>query len=295
MTEQEWMVCIEPAIMLRFLLRHPSASYRTGYIPTDRKLRLICCAIARITQNHNTYQEWVDVVEAIELFADNKKSKFGVAGAGSTLDAIKKSIEIVGGWLWAGTHKNVNYAISEVLIQEIGNSGHWDQEYVANAIRCIIGNPFKEWWVEQRLGVHLKPIAERGGKIAYVWTLECRRDRPEIMYRKWITPQTLLLAESIYNVDWDGLGPLSDYLEEIGCNNELIINHLRRLHHCPVCYGYGKIKEPIKGDINFELKSGIAPPRSYTFTWVLCESCLNNEFGPHCKGCHIIDLILGNK
>ncbi len=99
--------------------------------------------------------------------------------------------------------------------------------------------------------------------------------------RPWRTPAVLSLAEQAYEGDWSALGPLSDALEEAGCVGET----------CDLCGGDGLFHDPITR----LLWSKHHP----------CQQCKGERRmphpilahlrgpGPHCRGCHVLSLLLG--
>jgi len=89
------------------------------------------------------------------------------------------------------------------------------------------------------------------------------------------------LAQSAYDSrDWSALPILADALEEAGCDNVDILNHLRGKERCPSCRGMGKLdaghrREPIQ-----------------------CRVCAGTGWAKlaeplHARGCWCLDLLLG--
>ncbi len=110
------------------------------------------------------------------------------------------------------------------------------------------------------------------------------RKRREI--DRWRTPTVLAIAQRAYSeADWASLPILADALEEAGCDALDLLLHLRGRERCPRCLGKGRISRPPG-------KGAAALDRQ-------CADCEGFGTvalrGPHVRGCHVIDLILGKE
>jgi hypothetical protein len=111
--------------------------------------------------------------------------------------------------------------------------------------------------------------------------------REVVDLRGVLTPTVLALARRAYDGrDWSALGPLADALEEAGLEAE---------EECPDCGGNGGW--PLPGD---RLDGS-------DDDWYTCQECRGRETlpnpllshlrssSPHCRGCYVVDLILGKE
>lgn len=99
-----------------------------------------------------------------------------------------------------------------------------------------------------------------------------------------VESQTLCMhmASDIYdNRRWDLMPVLADCLAESGCTNEDILMHLRGMERCLDCLqcpGSNNLPENGFGRTTCKTCNGIG--------WITLR-------GPHVRGCHVLDLILG--
>ncbi len=135
----------------------------------------------------------------------------------------------------------------------------------AEYLRCVVGNPFQQMpkWAN-------KPVA---GVPGGTWGLY---GRPSI-----ITTTVLAIAGEAYdNHDWGLLPILADRLEDEGCCDDAILRHLRSQSRCP---GFRNMEHAPSGS------TGVPN----------CFGCDGTGWvplrGPHVRGCHVVDLILGKE
>jgi hypothetical protein len=238
MTEAEWLACLQPGQMLAFVRkrsgRRESVSAIWPLQPARRFFRLFACACCR--------EEWCELadrrakraVEVAERFADGtaKPEELDIAraevreglGDRGSLDARP------GLWL-AGTA-----AAGQATIHD----------GAAGAARMLIDRRARQWLGLPREG---EPYHDDGGRDAWkasrhkVGCLPCAlvRDifgnpfRSTVLRPDCRTPVSLSLAQTAYDerilpsghLDLVRLAILSDALEEVGCDDTSILDHLR--------------------------------------------------------------------
>jgi hypothetical protein len=206
MTEGEWLACTDPKKMLRVLRGKHKAS--------DRKLRLVACGCCRRIWEDLTLKPLRLAIEAAEQYAD-------LSATDQELEAVhQKSVSA----LARSLHRNVGkgradttYATKMRRMGIAANAaypapfqikllhGLGEDEFLRVfspvLLRCVVGNPF----------------------------------RPVSINPAWFNPTVSNLATAAYEerimpsgeLDPDRLAVLSDALEEAGCDNTDILNHLR--------------------------------------------------------------------
>lgn len=118
---------------------------------------------------------------------------------------------------------------------------------------------------------------------------------PEVNHLPLLDPQVQSLAKlADQSRDYSVLPPLSDALEDAGCTDPFLLNHLRGKELCPHCLGRGKIDEWLEK---------IPHPRQHVMVpmghWQhkRCFSCQGQGWvplrSPHVLGCWAVDRILG--
>ncbi len=215
MTEQEWLACADPTLMLEHLW--------TGGEASDRKLRLFAVACCRRLAHLPTDERSQLALAISERFADG---------------------------LATPTELDEAYERANVVIEDMWNASNnsWDVETTAFAARDAC-------WVEGQDGVVyatsisqslvrfarlLTPLTTRKTAQKVERRTQCRilRDlfgprlfRPVALDPTWGTWENgtiVKLAKVIYDERAFGHLPiLTDALEEAGCTNADILDHLR--------------------------------------------------------------------
>ena len=273
MTESEWLSCTDPSEMLDEVNGHLK-TYSTGHQElvskaSDRKLRLIACHAARLLENNNN-PDRARVINACEQIADGEESEFGTGDEG--LIKARESINSIWGWVWCATSNNIKYGLRDTLQLIQGNTGSfYRQEEVANLIREVIGNPFQ-------------PVSLPWVRICGCVGM-CKEACLTPMGCTWLTPQALALAQAAYSEKLDNrtldpvrLAILADALEEAGCTEEVILQHLRTQVVCNTC------ERNVTHLIDLDRK------QYGGCLW--CRSFDTRLAGPHVKGCWVLDLLL---
>jgi hypothetical protein len=209
MDEQEWLSCDDPDRMMACL--EGAAS--------DRKLRLLCCACCRRVWHLLETDALRRAVDAFERFADGEMDEESFEAAASVTHPLKNYLdEIVSGQ----PRVEIMGAAYAVHCATFPFPGAWsrkalelfasaagarrDEERIAqgNLIREVVGNPFRPAAISPAL-------------------------------RCWGDGIILGLATTIYDerslpagtLDPERLAILADALEEAGCTDADILNHLR--------------------------------------------------------------------
>jgi|SRR5581483_4288458 len=134
----------------------------------------------------------------------------------------------------------------------------------AALLREIFGNPFRPVSFEETV-----PLTAEQQKAA---DEDCdgHGPFPEVRPARWLTPTVLSLAQSIYDERaFDRMPILGDALEESGCTEESVLRH---------CRGEEEVIEAC-ADVAAYIEVKVWRPLR----------------GPHCRGCWVVDLILGKE
>jgi len=198
MNEQEWLACTDPEPMLEFLRGKAS----------ERKLRLFFCACCR-GKHYTICPQGLAAVTVAEAVADGLVEE---TLRGETERLIQSLISDDGSWSpyslisWA-LHRPIggSYPLDYVMMWAIPSvlQAHLAfSDEITSALSDIFGNPFNP--------VALEP--------------------------SWLNPTVRSLAQAAYDnrnlpagtLDNVRLAVLADALEEAGCDNADILNHLRQ-------------------------------------------------------------------
>ena len=212
MTEQEWLTCAYPHSLVGFVIKKT----------TERKLRLFAVACCQRVKHLVDDEPCRAALEVFERFADREaadaeswaaQQQVANYRAGVLGPAARKAARAIANAVWI--HRNGTYdvlkqsarALARDPARGISDTAGWDaataceQEIQAGLCRDVFGNPFRSPAFEQT----------------------------------WITPLVRNLAQAAYNIrihpartlDQDRLAVLADALEDAGCNEPAILEHLR--------------------------------------------------------------------
>jgi hypothetical protein len=209
MTESKWLACADHQPMLEHL--HGKAS--------GRKLRLFAVACCRHYGHLLRDERCQNAVQVAERFSDGLATAEELWEAGEAVWGAAESGELgvegqgaacayscyrqEDGSYPSGTPREVANQMLVALGDEIASDERYETEcgVLSNLLRCIIGNPF----------------------------------RPVTVSPAWQTPQVIALAQAGYehrdlpsgHLDPTRLAILADALEDAGCTDQTILNHLR--------------------------------------------------------------------
>ena len=247
-------------MLQHFELRRVSSTFFTL---SDRKLRLISCAIERATQCFlaELEKESLDIAES---WADGKEPSY---------KQLRRYINC--GW-WMSL-----LAIDATRESIRIHNSDQDRRQVCYLLRDMIGNPFRPVFLPEQ--PYMKPTG-RGG-IA-IRTALC----------PWLTDDVLSLASAAYSermpngtLDSARLPILADALEDAGCDSEELLQHLRGMVRCVHCLDYA-------GDsIKNEWCTYCGLERWLPEWWSRSDrhSTMIHSPAIHYRGCWAIDLLLG--
>lgn len=290
MTESEWLVSADPAAMLAWLTsegvkRVPPQSTRDGRLYTDRKLRLFACAWTRSRPEFAwDNRDKQTALDAAERYADGLASAVELASARQDGPGNLGHVSC-----WPDTSGIVSYIARYCEHDTVG---------MASLLRCIFGNPFR-------------PVAIQDGRL-YVG-----RNRDDgtwdVSTAGWLTWQGGIIpqmARTLYDERcFDELPVLADALMEAGCPETGV---------CPACVGQtghvlvgGEVgrHEPANAMSHEDYLAGRKESwrKLYPSEWKKCPACGGTgriphpllahcrSGGPHARGCHVLDLLLGKE
>ena len=209
MTESEWLECTDPMPMLEFLQGKAS----------DRKLRLFACACCRTVWDAIPLGDFRSSVLTAERYSE------GLA----TTQELESAL--------AGAENSIRYGLGRPFfpIPEGQYSLYAPAYAAASAATCGENSSLH---AARRVVYELERGDEGRGSFCRCDSL---RDifgnpfRPIFLFPAWLIATVTSLAEAAYDerslpsgeLDPDRLAVLSDALEESGCDDSDILNHLR--------------------------------------------------------------------
>jgi hypothetical protein len=212
-TEAQWLTCTDPRLMLEWLRGKVS----------DRKLRLFACACCRRIWHLLEDSRSREAIEVSEQFADGMAREAEVQAAYARAWEAAEAIP-------DGTSDSrlaAEAAAYAVLLP--AKRGGWDQGsdqlYLANHVAEGV-----------RLLLHLLPGADE-----FLAHCNLLRDlfsnpyRPAVLSSAWLTAVVLSLAHAANDnritssgeLDPSRFAVLADALQEAGCTDDAVIDHLR--------------------------------------------------------------------
>lgn len=196
MTEHEWLKGTRPRKMISDLKKfQPELAG-----PTQRKLRLLSCAISRFMFAEHMEPEINDAIVVAESAADvGDAAKVSTASA----SAAVRLLELVYCYLKDNTNQVAIMWISSKL-----------RSLIEDELHCDRG------WRER-----LEEGVEQSRLVRDVF---CNPFRPVFVDPRWLTKNVLILARTVYeDSSFDKLPLLADALEEAGCSNADLLAHCR--------------------------------------------------------------------
>jgi hypothetical protein len=193
MTESEWVACTDSRLLLVFLEGQAS----------DRKARLFACGLGRSLWPYLGDERSRRVVEVAEANADHLATEDELAAArGAALDAVQGAASRAAAWVgdrhpWQAA-RTVVIALQQAQTEL--SARDWSRNMSVRGrklIDCVFGNPFRTITVDPS------------------WLV-------------WNHGTVLALARRIYDDRaFDTMPILGDALEDAGCTDMAILEHLR--------------------------------------------------------------------
>ncbi len=239
MTEAEWLASEDPAAMLAFLLdTHPRSGAPWAGMPTARKFRLFACACCRAVWDLLADERSRRAVEVAERYAD------GVPTLETMDDARGLSYAAFAGGVTTGRNLAAWMAWVACAVKAADIPTPWMRECAtlpvtpaaqAAILRGIVGDPFRpvtlddidrgtrEWC--EAYSMALAAYGERG--------TPCPGNAAGPCCQTKLCPVCNGACRTGGTLDPARLAVLSDAMEEAGCADGGILNHLRS--RCPAC------------------------------------------------------------
>jgi hypothetical protein len=217
MTEQEWLNCTHPDLMLRFLY---------GLEASRRKLRLFGYSCFPAIRDLWRDKRVTEAVEIAERYAD------GLVSHGE-----KEKVRY-----WASSFSQEDdcsdpgiVASAVAALNHNAETASWS---LAEAEACVAAGWYKDDWQAARGSEKFLTMCDPAGVIARdaVRSVQCDRlhcifgnpFRPLSVNPPWLTLAVVELAQAIYNDRaFDRMPSLADALEEASCTDADLLGHCR--------------------------------------------------------------------
>ena len=216
MTEQEWLAGTDPKAMLGFL--HSKTS--------DRKLRLFAAARCRLFRQD--WDDWWPIREAVEaaeqvsdgLCPAGQLTRFHRPWEDFSWDLRLNTIDPHG-----GSTVLLPDCLGLVLVQAVSSPE------AGPAARGVLYDDLQSYLI----GTWKDGPRERLAECQLLQEVFGNPFRPVTASPSWLTPQVVALAQAAYDerelpagtLDPTRLAVLADALEEAGCTDQAILDHLR--------------------------------------------------------------------
>ncbi len=268
MTESEFMTSTDPQAMLQSLgvpQRHRSEAQKVS----DRKLRLFAVACCRSVFPMLADERSRKAVEVAERYADGEASREEINEAWHST-----------GKPWTIESVACNLSLGDPAFPALAIVGGADEKVIgpcpdhatqAALLREIVGSPWspvtlaRSWLTPPVLDLARSAYKERGRKCPT--PRDCVRLKREADYTCSTCHGTGRIGDE--HLDPGTLAILADALEEAGCTSADLLGHLR---------GYERLPRHVDAD-----QWGNWPEGNYLLS------------GPHVRGCHVLDAILGKE
>jgi hypothetical protein len=209
MTEEEWLTCENP---------HPLLEYLRGK-GTDRKLRLLLCAIGRSMPDGYVREEEAAALQVSERYADGEVSN-------DELNAFRNKQKR--SWI-RGSPTPVSMSWSSLLVCSRKLLMQSCFELCARTLRSrIVELTDEPAWERSRQLRHSLLGRERPRFLTIIHCIFGNPFRPVTILPEWRTPTVVSLATGIYEERaFDRMPILADALMDASCDNETILTHCR--------------------------------------------------------------------
>ncbi len=332
MTEQDWLVSDKPQEMLRFLTQNIAVQWEVGEAPptlqsrrpSDRRLRLFAVGYTRLSHPNGHWEGSEHHDKAVYEYAEQ------LAEGKSPINIMDYTPYCQG--LASLVHDSAEQCAIEVASYTLDG---WSSKQEADVLRDVVGNPFRPLRLLRKsladdgrcsCSCADKCPLGRGGSQLRCTTGELKHNNV-VLAGEWLTPEVLSLAEAAYEersgrkcekcvggwiscvsagikcpdchgigriedgtLDNDRLGVLSDVLEEAGCPVE---------EPCPIDHEWKGVKirdgfDAVQAMIDWDKRQKECRCKG---TGRLPNPLLAHlrSPGPHVRGCHVLDALLGKE
>jgi hypothetical protein len=206
MTEAEWLACTDPQKMLAFLEHSGRAS--------ERKLRLFAVACCRRLPEAATYGRARKALEVAERYAD------GLA----TLQELRE----VGGAAWKGARWARDGPRSAAVAANQACSSPAETHSFLTCVNVLCNHVSPDDSEASRMALREERAALAALLREVVGLLPFREACIDPAWRVWNESTVQRLAQDIYSGRrFEGMGVLADALEDSGCDQAVLLAHLR--------------------------------------------------------------------
>jgi hypothetical protein len=210
MTEQEWLECVKPKPMLKYI------SHKTS----DRKLRLFAAACCRGI-SHLLYPSSQQVLKLAEQFADGLVTK----------DQLRMTRETLREWEFEGLARILAYQAVRESLNPAAVVAALETAKLAQQASAIETT----WRSLTATSKVAREATDSSALAAAKQTQSCTvRDifgnpfRPFAFDPAWRTPSVVAVAQTMYDERrFEDMPILADALEEAGCTAQELLDHCR--------------------------------------------------------------------
>jgi hypothetical protein len=216
MNQKQWLASTDPQAMLDYLEEHTS----------DQKLRLFAVACCRRFWAHIAQDEASrQAVDVAERFAD---------GA-ATVEECRRAASAIPSTWWTSGSDPVLRAVRETAgatVRRFAGAAATDACHKAFLLAgCVAGAEAEERGLstaKTTAAERLAMTAERQRQVASIRCLFGNPFAPVAREANWLTSDVLALARGVSDEKAFARMPiLADALQDAGCDNEDVLNHLR--------------------------------------------------------------------
>jgi hypothetical protein len=211
MTEAEWLACEDP--VARAYLASPDQN--------DRKLRLFACACCRQLGTIIDDSNMALALLIAERFADREVSNAERIDAYKAVDRIAGSRDSDGKYINPDWLRAAMVSVRSALGFRNPKAAENTSSHVINCLLMKSGEIDKP---EYRIAIDRELLVQS----FFVKDIFGNPFRPVVFDPVWRTSTALAIAQGIYDDRaFDRLPILADALQDAGCENDDILNHLR--------------------------------------------------------------------
>jgi DNA-directed RNA polymerase subunit RPC12/RpoP len=296
--EKSWLSSRTPENLIRWLLsstknerKNDQQTYHS-LPPSDRKLRLYCCAHLRQVWDQLTSAATREAVLAAEQYADGKISldALMIGGVWLASSRLSSSNSLVDNEAYHACHNYARYAA-----ETIAKPNHAQPPHIKAAlVREIIGNPFRPLPGDEAVLYHYvcktcgpipRPLLEEIRCPTCGENSHIRKYRRRDDWLRWRDGTVRRMAQAIYDArSFEDLPFMADALADAGCADQEMLRHLQGWERCRICLGEGEVSAVVMQRPENEGKKRCHVCHGEGWVKMSCE---------HHRGCWALDLCLG--